>query len=354
MGRPRVHDEETRATLRTAAEQLVAEGGASAFSVRAVAERAGTSTRAVYSLFGSKEGLLVDALAQDAYTFLADGMDNTVETDDPAADLIEMGVSVYRRLVLERPALYRIAFQRIVPDVRAGPELTEARERALSRLQAKVQRVADAGQLGSTSVRDGAVAFNAMCEGLANSELRGHDPEHSPSRRRGTRLARLPDSVRPRLQRERPCDVHAMTTVELREVTKGSLHAVLDLAVDPEQEQFVATNARSIAEAHFEPHAWFRAVYADDAPVGFVMAYREPPTAFWVWRFMIDAAHQGKGYGRRALELLVDEARKDGVDEVKLSYHAGEHSPEEFYTRFGFVDTGEVEEGEHVMRFVLD
>jgi AcrR family transcriptional regulator len=173
VGRPRVHDEETRATLRAAAEQLVAEGGAPAFSVRAVADRAGTSTRAVYSLFGSKEGLLVDALAQDAYAFLADGMDNTPETDDPAADLIEIGVSLYRRFVLEHPALYRIAFQRIVPDFRAGPELTEARERALSRLQAKVQRVADAGQLGSTSVQDGAAAFNAMAEGLANSELRG-------------------------------------------------------------------------------------------------------------------------------------------------------------------------------------
>ena len=173
MGRPRVHDEETRATLRAAAEQLVAEGGGPAFSVRAVAKRAGTSTRAVYSLFGSKEGLLVDALAQEAFNFLADGLENAVETDDPAADLVEIGLSVFRPLVLEHPALYRIAFQRIVPDFRAGPELTEARQRSLSGLLAKVQRVADAGQLGSTSVRDGAVAFNAMCEGLANSELRG-------------------------------------------------------------------------------------------------------------------------------------------------------------------------------------
>ena len=141
--------------------------------MRAVAKRAGTSTRAVYSLFGSKEGLLVDALAQEAFNFLADGLENAVETDDPAADLVEIGLSVFRPLVLEHPALYRIAFQRIVPDFRAGPELTEARQRSLSGLLAKVQRVADAGQLGSTSVRDGAVAFNAMCEGLANSELRG-------------------------------------------------------------------------------------------------------------------------------------------------------------------------------------
>jgi diamine N-acetyltransferase len=142
--------------------------------------------------------------------------------------------------------------------------------------------------------------------------------------------------------------------VELREITKDSLRAVLDLAVEPAQEQYVAPNARSIAEAYFEPHAWFRAVYAGDEPVGFVMAYRDPPNTFWVWRFMIDAAHQGKGYGRRALELLVDEARKDGVAEVRLSYHPGERSPHAFYTRFGFVDTGEVEEGEIVMSLALE
>src|SRR4029453_6869079 len=154
VGRPRVHDEETRATLRAVAEQLVAKGGAPAFSVLAVAERAGTSTRAVYSLFGSKEGLLVDALAQDAFTFLADGLDDAVESNDPAAALVEIGVSVFRRLVLEHPALYRIAFQRIVPGFRAGPELTEARERSLSGLLAKVQRLADAGQLGSPSLQN--------------------------------------------------------------------------------------------------------------------------------------------------------------------------------------------------------
>jgi AcrR family transcriptional regulator len=173
VGRPRIHDEKTRAALRAAAEQLVAEGGAVAFSVRAVAQRADTSTRAVYSLFGSKEGLLVDALGQEAFTFLADGMDALDETEDTAADLVAVGVSVFRRLVLEHPGLYRIAFQRVVPHFRAGPELTEARERSLAGLHRKIQRVADAGLMGTTSVRDGAVAYNAMAEGLANSELRG-------------------------------------------------------------------------------------------------------------------------------------------------------------------------------------
>lgn len=145
-----------------------------------------------------------------------------------------------------------------------------------------------------------------------------------------------------------------VATVELREITQDSLRAVLDLAVEPEQESYVATNARSIAEAHFEPHAWFRAVYADDDPVGFVMAYRDPPEVFFVWRFMIDARHQSKGYGRRALELLVEEARADGVGEMKLSFHSGEHSPRDFYERFGFAETGEVEGEEIVMELALD
>jgi AcrR family transcriptional regulator len=74
MGRPREHNEQTRAALRAAAERLISEGGPQAFSVRAVAAEVGTTTRAVYSLFGSKEALLVDALAQGAFEYLAEGI----------------------------------------------------------------------------------------------------------------------------------------------------------------------------------------------------------------------------------------------------------------------------------------
>ena len=100
-------------------------------------------------------------------------MGRLVETDDPVADLVSVGVPVFRTLVLEHPALYRIAFQRIAPGFHAGPEVTEARERAFTRLLARVQRLADAGLLGRKSVLEAAVEFNAMLEGLANAELRG-------------------------------------------------------------------------------------------------------------------------------------------------------------------------------------
>ena len=172
MGRPREHNEETRAALRAAAEQLLTEGGPAAFSVRAVAEKAGTTTRAVYSLFGSKDGLLVDALAQSAFEFLVTGIEALPVTDDAVSDLLDVG-RVFRRLVIEHPAWYRIAFQRVVPGLDPGPELTAAREEAWAQLRAKVQRVADVGLLGDKPVNDARVEFNAMLEGLANAELRG-------------------------------------------------------------------------------------------------------------------------------------------------------------------------------------
>jgi AcrR family transcriptional regulator len=173
VGRPREHDDETRVALRAAAERLVAARGPAGFSVRAVAEEAGTTTRAVYTLFGSGDALLVDALAQAAFEFLADEIEKLVETDDPAGDLVAVGVLVFRRLVTEHPALYRIAFQRIVRNLRPGPELTAARERAFRALLGKMQRLGDAGGLGPKPVREAAVEFNAMMEGLGNAELRG-------------------------------------------------------------------------------------------------------------------------------------------------------------------------------------
>ena len=137
------------------------------------------------------------------------------------------------------------------------------------------------------------------------------------------------------------------TTVELREITAETVRAVTALSVSPEQQGYVAPNAVSIAEAYFEPKAWFRAIAAGDELVGFVMVYRDPAVGeFYVWRFMIDERHQGHGYGRRAVELLVDEARSDGAKRITLSVVPGEHSALDFYSRLGFTQTGKEHGGE--------
>jgi len=172
MGRPREHDEATRELLRAAAERIVAEEGLGALSVRAVADAARTTTRAVYSTFGSKDGL-VDSLAQTAFEFLYTEIEKLPETKDPTSDLVDMAIKAFRRLALEHPALYRIAFQRVAPALRAGPDVTAARQRAFTQLQDKIRRLERKGLLGRVSLHDATVAIEAMMEGLANAELRG-------------------------------------------------------------------------------------------------------------------------------------------------------------------------------------
>jgi diamine N-acetyltransferase len=143
--------------------------------------------------------------------------------------------------------------------------------------------------------------------------------------------------------------------VSLREITATTVRTICELAVRPDQRRFVAPNAMSIAEAHFSTHAWFRAVYAGDAPVGFAMLEVVPGTPVYLWRFMIDARYQRHGYGRRALALVIDHARTAlGANVVETSVVQGEGSPQGFYERAGFALTGAYEEGEAVMRLVLD
>jgi len=116
----------------------------------------------------------------------------------------------------------------------------------------------------------------------------------------------------------------------------------------------VAPNSVSIAEAYFEPKAWFRAIYSGEEPAGFAMVWRDPAEGlFYIWRFMVDAGFQGRGVGRRALELLVDEALADGADEVTLSVVPGANSALGFYQSFGFGPTGVVHGGEQELKLVL-
>lgn len=145
--------------------------------------------------------------------------------------------------------------------------------------------------------------------------------------------------------------------VTLREITSETVRDILKLKVAPEQDQFVAPNAVSIAQAYFEREvAWFRAVYADETPVGFVMLEDNvAKQEYSLWRFMIDARFQGHGYGRRAIELLIEYVKtRPGATALFTSCVPGDGSPCPFYERMGFVYTGDEDDGELVMRLALE
>jgi diamine N-acetyltransferase len=139
--------------------------------------------------------------------------------------------------------------------------------------------------------------------------------------------------------------------VELLEITRETVRAICKLEVADGQRGFVAPNAISIAEAHYEPKHWMRAIYADGEPAGFVLTYEDPAgEGYYVWRFMVADGYQGRGIGRRAMELLLDRWRALGATEARLSVIPGNSGAIGLYESLGFRLTGDEEHGELVMR----
>ena len=144
-------------------------------------------------------------------------------------------------------------------------------------------------------------------------------------------------------------------TVTLRPITGDNLWAVVDLKLHPGQEKFVEENVASIANAYVEPTFVPFAVYAGDALVGFAMYGQHPHTgAWWVIRLMIDREHQGKGYGRAAMEALIAMmAERVGCEEIVTSFVLANTVAAELYASLGFRPTGEIEDGEPLVRLRL-
>ena len=152
-------------------------------------------------------------------------------------------------------------------------------------------------------------------------------------------------------------------TISLREITEDNSEAVLALRTTPEQEEFVSTVAYSLTEAEENPQGnpWYRAVYDDEEPVGFVMlswdVEPQPPEIngpWFLWKLLIDHRFQGRGFGREVVRQVVDLVRTEGGTELLTSHVPGEGGPAGFYARLGFVPRGDTDaEGEIILRRAL-
>jgi diamine N-acetyltransferase len=144
-------------------------------------------------------------------------------------------------------------------------------------------------------------------------------------------------------------------TLRLQPVTWENFSAVIALTVTPDQAEFVAPNVRSIAEAYLEPTWTPLAIYAGDELVGFALFGRDDETGrWWLMRYMIDAKHQGKGYGTAALPVLIDlMVDRHDCGEIYLDYSPGNDVAERLYARVGFAPTSESEEGKIMARLDL-
>jgi AcrR family transcriptional regulator len=170
VGRPKEHDETIRLALLDAAERLITEGGATALSVRAVADEVGTTTRAVYSLFGSKDGLL-EALAVRLFELLSAAVNGVKLTKDPIADVVTASLDGFRRTALTHTALYNLVFLRVVPDLELGGEFAAIAAQTFTQLEVLVARLTKRPSPARTTFN--AQLIHALTEGLVGMELRG-------------------------------------------------------------------------------------------------------------------------------------------------------------------------------------
>ena len=151
--------------------------------------------------------------------------------------------------------------------------------------------------------------------------------------------------------------------VVLAEIGDSELDAVLAIRVASQQERFVGTVRSALADAAAHPYAnpWFRAVYAGDQPVGFVMLSWDveprPPEVigpWFLWKLIIDRSHQRLGYGAQVVRLIAQIVRDEGATELLTSYVEGDDGPAGFYARLGFRPTGDVDDaGETIVRLPL-
>lgn len=131
--------------------------------------------------------------------------------------------------------------------------------------------------------------------------------------------------------------------VHLREITDDNRDAVRALRVRRNQKQFVASVSTSLKQAAQHPAAnpWYR------APAG---PYEG---RHFIWRLLIDKRHQRRGIGRETLTQIAALVRADGATELLTSYDPGDGEPWPFYQKFGFEPTGEIDDGEIVLRLTF-
>lgn len=145
-------------------------------------------------------------------------------------------------------------------------------------------------------------------------------------------------------------------TVTLRPITRETLDDIISLAVADGQAGYVAQNIYSLAQAAVIPQYIPRAVYAGETPVGFVMyGFDAEEDAFCINRLMIDKAHQGKGYGRQAMALMLRDIRAAQPKRAVcyISFKPQNAVARALYESLGFVPDEREECGEPVYRLTL-
>lgn len=149
--------------------------------------------------------------------------------------------------------------------------------------------------------------------------------------------------------------------VHLEELNKYNVWDVIELTVKKEQESFIAGNEWSLVHAYVgnktKGAVYPFGIFDDDKAVGFLMiAYdygevcNDPDAPevsqknYFLWRLMIDEEEQGKGYGKKAVELALEFVKTfphGKADYCWICYDKNNEVARKLYLSMGFQEIGE-------------
>ncbi|WP_144495976.1 GNAT family N-acetyltransferase [Bacillus thuringiensis] len=134
-----------------------------------------------------------------------------------------------------------------------------------------------------------------------------------------------------------------MKKIYLKPIDKSNWEEAIRLSVKEEQQTFIASNLYSIAEVQFLDNFYAKGIYLDEKMIGFTMFGIDPDdNNYWIYRLMIDKNFQGKGIGKQAIYLVIDEIRRNNYANIPLIMigYAPENLTAKFvYKQPGFIET---------------
>ena len=145
--------------------------------------------------------------------------------------------------------------------------------------------------------------------------------------------------------------------LHLKTITKDNWLKAISLSVREDQKNFVASNVFSLAQLNFLENFHAKGIYQDDEMVGFTLyGIDEDDHEYWIYRMMIDQKHQGKGYGKEAVKLVIEDIRnmkEERHQTITLSYEPTNEHAKRIYEKIGFQEIeGLIIGDEQVSRFI--
>jgi len=149
------------------------------------------------------------------------------------------------------------------------------------------------------------------------------------------------------------------------EITEKNYHELIELEVKPDQKNcfyFKSTkpNMMSLAEAYVRKGSEVLAVYDDETMIGCVYYHiYNPPDGkkeAWITRLMLDQRYQGKGLGRKTMEMLIARIKEEAGESLSigLSYEPENMLAKSLYDSLGFVPSGKIAGGQVVVWLAIE